>query len=50
MKLCRFCHTENEDDAIYCKKCANPLEEEQQEKNDKGKNKNKVKKEKKVKL
>ena len=33
MKICPVCHTENEEDALYCKKCANPLFEEEKEKN-----------------
>ena len=27
MKICPLCHTENEEDAIYCKKCAHPFYE-----------------------
>ena len=53
MKICPVCHTENEDDALYCKKCANPLYEEEQDKNtdkrDKDRKKSKTKKQKKVK-
>ena len=28
MKICPLCHTENEEDAIYCKKCAHPFYED----------------------
>ena len=38
MKICPNCYTENEEDAIYCKKCASLLNE------DKNRNKNKEKK------
>ena len=38
MKICPNCYTENEEDAIYCKKCASLLNE------DKNSNKNKEKK------
>lgn len=49
MKICSVCHTENEEDALYCKKCANPLFEEEKDKDRNKKNKEKVKKQKKVK-
>lgn len=49
MKICPACHTENEEDALYCKKCANPLFEEEKDKNKNKRNKDKVKKQKKVK-
>ena len=46
MKICPVCHTENEEDSLYCKKCATALfEEEKKDKN----TKDKVKKQKKVK-
>lgn len=46
MKICPVCHTENEEDALYCKKCATALfEEEKKDKN----TKDRVKKQKKVK-
>lgn len=50
MKICPHCHTENEDDAIFCKKCATRFDEDD-EQTDKKKNndKSKVKKQKKVK-
>ena len=46
MKICSLCHTENEEDAIYCKKCAHPFYEDD---NTKTKDRHKVKKQTKVK-
>ena len=47
MKICSLCHTENEEDAIYCKKCAHPFYEDD---NTKTKDRHKVKKQTKVKI
>ena len=49
MKICPVCHTENEEDALYCKKCAHPLLEEEKNKDKNKQSKEKVKKQKKVK-
>ena len=49
MKICPVCHTENEEDAIYCKKCAHPLLEDGKNKDKNKQSKEKVKKQKKVK-
>ena len=50
MKICPHCHTENEDDAIFCKKCATRFDEDDEQTNKKKNNdKSKVKKQKKVK-
>ena len=46
MKICPLCHTENEEDAIYCKKCAHPFYVDD---NTKTKDRHKVKKQTKVK-
>ena len=47
MKICPKCYTENEEDAIYCKKCASLLTEDKN--SNKDKEKKHVKKDKKVK-
>lgn len=47
MKICPNCYTENEEDAIYCKKCASLLNEDKN--SNKDKEKKHVKKDKKVK-
>ena len=47
MRICPVCHAENEDDALYCKKCASYLLDDDDKKNKK--EKNKIKKQKKVK-
>ena len=47
MKICPKCYTENEEDAIYCKKCASLLNEDKN--SNKDKEKKHVKKDKKVK-
>ena len=47
MKICPNCYTENEEDAIYCKKCANLLNEDKN--SNKDKEKKHVKKDKTVK-
>ena len=49
MKICSLCHTENEEDAIYCKKCAHPFYEDSNNNSTKNKDKQKVKKQTKVK-
>lgn len=49
MKICPVCHTENEEDALYCKKCAHPLLEDGKNKDKNKQSKEKVKKQKKVK-
>ena len=49
MKICPLCHTENEEDAIYCKKCAHPFYEDSNANNATKANKHKVKKQTKVK-
>ena len=49
MKICPVCRTENEEDAIYCKKCAHPLLEDGKNKDKNKQSKEKVKKQKKVK-
>ena len=47
MKTCPVCHTENEDDALYCKRCGEAFFEDDKKSEDK--KKQKVKKQKKVK-
>lgn len=47
MKICPVCHTENEEDALYCKRCATAFFEANEENNHK--KRDKVKKQKKVK-
>lgn len=45
MKLCTVCHTENEEDALYCKRCAHFFGDEENNNKDTSKNhKGKVKK------
>lgn len=39
MKICPICQTENEDDALYCKKCGNSFIEDDDENNKKQKDK-----------
>lgn len=48
MKICPVCHTENDEDSLYCKKCATSFFEAEEEEND-HKKRDKVKKQKKVK-
>ena len=49
MKICPLCHTENEEDAIYCKKCAHPFYEDSNDNSVNKKDRHKVKKQTKVK-